>query len=102
MQLEHSVFFKLKDAAPERIDALVASAKQHLTNHPGLISFGVGIRNPDLNRPVNDNQYDVSLHCRFENQEAHDAYQIDQRHQLFINEQRDNWAVVRVFDTDLL
>jgi hypothetical protein len=35
----------------------------------------------------------------FENRAAHDRYQEDETHDIFIAEQRDNWEQVRVFDT---
>jgi len=55
----------------------------------------------DLNRPVNDPDFDVSLHIVFVNKAAHDKYQEHPRHLKFIEENKDNWEKVRVFDSYL-
>lgn len=100
-QLAHHVFFTLRDNSPNAVQTLVAACQKYLDNHDGLVYFAVGTRNPDLDREVNDNQFDVSLHVVFESREAHDVYQVHERHQQFINEQKANWEAVRVFDSDL-
>ncbi len=101
MQLDHNVFFKLHDSSPAKVQALVDACKKYLCNHPGVVSFGVGTLNTGLRRPVNDLQYDVSLHVTFDCLASHDAYQVAPDHLKFIEEQKANWAQVRVFDSDL-
>ena len=44
-------------------------------------------------------EFDVSLHIVFETKAAHDAYQDAPLHHTFVEESRDNWAKVRVFDS---
>lgn len=97
--LVHNVFFKLKDNSPENCQKLVASCKKHLTDHPGTAFFAAGTLS-DLDRPVNDRDFDVGLHVIFENRAAHDQYQTAKRHIQFIDENRDTWDKVRVFDSD--
>ena len=41
--------------------------------------------------------FDIALHIVFTDQAAHDAYQLAQRHHDFINENKQNWGLVRVF-----
>ncbi len=99
-QLAHIVYFTLEDASEARIEAILADMRQYLDAHPGLVHFSCGRLNPELNRPVNDRDFHVSLHTVFEDRAAHDAYQIHPRHTEFIDRNRANWKRVRVFDSD--
>ncbi len=99
-QLAHHVFFKLHDRSDEAITTLLAACKKYLDDHDGLIGFSVGTRDRELDRPVNQD-FDVSLHCIFQDRPAHDAYQTAERHLKFIEENKANWAEVRVFDSTL-
>jgi hypothetical protein len=100
-QLAHMVYFKLKDNSGGSRAKLVAACKLFLTNHPGTISFATGTLAGDFTREVNDRDFDVSLHLVFANKAAHDKYQDDPRHLKFIEENKDNWEKVRVFDSYL-
>jgi hypothetical protein len=95
------VYFSLKDRSPEKVQTLIAGARKYLTGHPGTVYFGVGTCNPDLARPVNVRDFDVALQVIFASKADHDAYQVAQRHQQFIDENKPNWAQVRVFDADV-
>jgi hypothetical protein len=99
--LAHIVFFTLKDASPAAQQSLITACKKYLKGHPGEVYFSVGTLVPDLARPVNDRAFHVSLHLIFDSRQAHDAYQTHPRHQQFIDENKANWAQVRVFDSDL-
>jgi hypothetical protein len=99
--LAHMVYFTLKDSSPDAVDRLVGAARRYLSGHPGTVFFAVGELNPDLAREVNDRDFHVALHVVFENKAAHDAYQLDERHLKFIEENKGNWARVRVFDSDV-
>ncbi|MCA9174699.1 Dabb family protein [bacterium] len=98
--LSHIVFFNLKDNTADARQALVDACREHLDGHEGTVFFAVGTRTPDLQREVNDQTFDVALHVIFATRENQDAYQTDPRHLKFIAENRDNWAQVRVFDSD--
>ena len=100
-QLAHHVFFTLHDNSDTAKNQLVEACKKYLDNHDGVVYFAVGTRNPELDREVNDDHFDVSLHVVFQDRATHDTYQVADRHQQFIAEQRENWAQVRVFDSDL-
>jgi len=99
--LAHNVYFTLKDTSSEAIDKLVRSCHEHLSGHVGTVFFAAGTLVEDLARPVNDRDFHVALHVIFSTREAHDAYQIDERHVKFIERNKDNWAQVRVFDSDV-
>jgi len=98
--LSHAVYFTLKDRSADAVAKLVASSREHLTGHPGCISFAVG-RLADYDRQVNDRSFDVALEIIFDSHEAHDNYQTSDRHQQFIAANAESWAGVRVFDAVL-
>jgi hypothetical protein len=98
-QLIHNVYFTLQDASPATCEQLLAAIHKHLAPHPGVVSFGCGTRAIELNRDVNDRDFDVSLHLVFVDRPAHDAYQTSAAHRRFIDENRWNWKRVRVFDS---
>jgi hypothetical protein len=100
-KLAHDVYFTLKDNSDAAKAKLVAACKKYLNDHPGTLWFGVGTRGKEFNRPVNDQEYDVSLHVGFQNKDAHDKYQKAERHLKFIEENKETWKKVRVFDSYL-
>ena len=99
--LGHMVYFTLKDRSPAAVQKLVADCRKYLTDHPGTVFFAAGTLVPDLTRPVNQTDFDVALQIVFESRAAHDAYQAAPRHLQFIEENKPNWAKVRVFDADV-
>jgi hypothetical protein len=98
-RLAHNVFFKLSDNAPAKIAELVAACHKYLNVQPGILFFAAGPCCTELDRPVNDRDWDVGLHLVFDTKASHDAYQDDPTHNVFIAEQKGNWAKVRVFDS---
>jgi hypothetical protein len=100
-QLAHMVYFKLKDSSPASRARLTAACKLFLSSHPGTLYFGTGTLAGDLALEVNDRDFDVSLHLVFVSKQAHDKYQEHPKHLKFIEENKDNWEKVRVFDSYL-
>jgi hypothetical protein len=98
--LVHNVYFTLNDNSAAAREQLIASMRKYLTDHPGVIFFATGTLTPDLSRPVNVQDWEVSAHVVFRTRADHDAYQIAPRHQQFIAENKANWKQVRVFDSD--
>ena len=96
--LAHSVYFTLTDSSPRARQKLVDDCKEYLTGHPGTVFFAAGNRVEELDRPVNDRDFDVSLLVVFEDKAAHDRYQDASQHHKFIEENSANWKAVRVFD----
>ncbi len=99
--LAHMVYFSLRDRSPAAIQRLLDACHTYLSGHPGTVLFAAGTLTPDLTREVNDRDFDVALQVVFESRAAHDQYQVAERHQQFIAENRANWARVRVFDADV-
>ena len=97
--LAHNVFFTLKDNSPAAKQKLVDACKKYLSNHPGTEYFAAGVLADQYKREVNDRNFDVGLHLVFKNAAAHDKYQDAETHKRFIEENKENWKTVRVFDS---
>jgi len=97
----HMVYFKLKDNTPENRKKLVDACEKYLADHDGVIFFSAGVISDDFKRDVNDRDWDVALHLVFVDKAAHDKYQDHKDHLKFIEENKANWAKVRVFDSAL-
>jgi hypothetical protein len=100
-QLAHMVFFTLADDTSENRAALVAACNKYLANHVGTVYFSAGTINEQLDREVNDRDFDVALHLVFASRKHHDAYQTHPRHLKFIEENSHLWSGARVFDSNV-
>ena len=98
-RVAHIVYFTLKDKSAEAVQKLLDACQEFLTGHDGTDYFSVGTLVPDLEREVNMRDFEVGLHVVFASRAAHDAYQVSERHVQFIDQNRDNWEQVRVFDS---
>jgi len=94
----HMVYFILKDGSAASQETLVESCKKYLNDHDGLQYFSVGRRAEAYQRPVNNTDFHVALHLIFATEADHDRYQKSDRHQRFIDENKESWAQVQVFD----
>lgn len=94
----HMVYFSLKDNSPAAKEKMIAASKKYLAKHPGTEFFAVGTVVEELNREVNDRDWDIALQLVFTDKAAHDKYQDAPLHKQFIEENRENWKKVRVFD----
>src|SRR5689334_15490639 len=97
MLLGHMVYFTLKDNSRPAIDRMLKACRSYLTRHEGTVYLAVCTIGPDLTSEVNQRDFDIALQLIFESREAHDRYQVHERHQKFIAENRENWTKVRVF-----
>ncbi|NQU19730.1 MAG: Dabb family protein [Candidatus Nealsonbacteria bacterium] len=95
----HDVYFTLEDDSADAQEKLVAGCKKYLSNHPGTVWFAAGTLVTEHSREVNDRGFHVALHLVFEDKAAHDKYQQADGHHKFIEEFKDNWKSVRVFDS---
>jgi len=100
-RLAHDVYFSLKDNSPQAKEKLITACKKYLTDHPGILWFAVGPLADEMKRDVNDRDFDVALHLVFKSKAAHDEYSKAERHVKFIEENKENWKKVRVFDSYL-
>ncbi|MCH5378287.1 MAG: Dabb family protein, partial [Planctomycetes bacterium] len=99
--LSHAVYFTLKDRNADAREKLVEGCRKYLSGHEGTVYFAVGVLAEELQREVNDRDFDVSLLVVFKNKAAHDVYQTNPRHLKFIDEYSGLWEKVRVFDSYL-
>lgn len=97
--LAHNVFFSLHDKSPAARLKLINACKTHLTAHAGVVFFACGEIAAGFDRPVNDQDFDVALHIVFPDTAHHDLYQDAPRHLKFVEENKADWAKVRVFDS---
>ena len=95
----HNVYFTLHDDAPAAKARLVDACYKYLRDHPGVTFFAAGQIAESHTRDVNVRDWDVSLHVVFKNTACHDLYQKADSHLQFIEENKENWKTVRVFDT---
>jgi hypothetical protein len=102
-QLAHMVFFALKDHSPESREKFIASCQKYLSQHEGSVYFSVGTiaEDKDVEEPVSVKDFDVALHVVFENKAAKARYLASERHKKFVDENRESFAGVRVFDSFL-
>ena len=97
--LAHNVYFTLKDQSEEKKQELVAACEKYLKPRQGVVFFDAGVLCEELNREVNDQDWQVGLHVIFDTKENQDIYQTAPEHLQFIEENKENWEKVRVFDT---
>ncbi len=98
-QLSHNVFFSLTDNTDAAKTKLVEACKKYLAAHPGVVFFAAGVRGEEFQRDVNAQDWDVALHVVFQDKTSHDKYQEADLHNQFIEENKDNWKKVQVFDS---
>ena len=99
MCLVHDVYFTLHDNSSDARAKLVRDCYKYLSNHPGIVFFAAGELVESHTRDVNIRDWDVSLHIVFKSRDYHDQYQKASDHHKFIDENKDNWKSVRVFDS---
>ncbi len=97
--LIHDVYFTLNDDSETARSKLVEDCYKYLSNHPGIVFFAAGQLVESHERDVNVRDWQVSLHIVFKSKDYHDQYQKAPDHYKFIEENKDNWKSVRVFDS---
>jgi hypothetical protein len=97
----HIVFFTLKEQTAEARQKLVASCQKYLAKQEGALHFAVGTIAGDLKEPVSDRDFDVALHLVFKDKAAEGRYLVHPDHKTFVEENKDSWSRVRVFDSYL-
>jgi len=97
--LIHDVYFTLNNDSETARSKLVDDCYKYLSNHPGIVFFAAGQLVESHRRDVNVRNWQVSLHIVFETKDHHDQYQNAPDHHKFIEQNKDNWKSVRVFDS---
>jgi len=98
-QLVHDVYFTLNNDSEAARSKLVADCYKYLGNHRGIVYFAAGQLVESHQREVNVRDWQVSLHIVFKSKDHHDQYQNAPDHHKFIEQNKDNWKTVRVFDS---
>jgi hypothetical protein len=94
----HAVFFELK---PGLSDAQVRDFIEgcyRLADIPSVRQIEVGPRDERMQREVNDQKFGIGLVVYFDDKAGHDLYQDHPIHLEMIQNHREKWAGVRVFD----
>ncbi|UCG59551.1 MAG: Dabb family protein [Phycisphaerales bacterium] len=99
LSLAHNVYFTLNDNSAAARAKLAEDCYKYLSKHPGVTFFAAGDIVESHNRDVNVRDWDVGVHIVFKSKEHHDLYQQAPDHHKFIEENKQNWKAVRVFDT---
>jgi len=101
-QFIHTVFFWMNEnvTADQKAD-FAKNGLGKLTKVPSIYKsyFGPPAMSP---RDVVDNTYDFALVCHFKNKEDQDKYQIAPIHLKFIEDYKDLWKRVQVYDNLLM
>jgi hypothetical protein len=98
MPFSHVVLFWTDPAKRGAADALVAGARQYLTQAPGILHFHVG-KMVGSHRPVVDQTYQVGLAIVFDSKQSQDAYQDHPAHIEFVEKVfKPNCTQVKVYD----
>lgn len=100
-RLAHNVYFSLKDSSDAVKEKLVADCRKLFAGNSDVLFFAIGGLAKDLRRPVNDQDFDVSVLAIFKDKAAHDNFQKADLHLRLIEENKGNWKKVRVFDSYL-
>jgi len=95
----HTVYFWLHEPEnKDHRDSFETSLKKFLNTSKNITTKHIGTP-ASTNRDVIDNSYTYSLLLTFKNQEAHDRYQDEPAHKLFIEESSGLWSKVLVYDS---
>lgn len=98
--LVHSVFFWLK---PELTDAQRAEFLRGLESLKGIAAIRqiyIGAPAATQKRPVIDDSYSYALTTIFDNLAGQDAYQVDPLHLAFVQNCKQFWNRVQIYDAE--
>jgi len=94
----HHVFFWLKDPSNQEARTKFEKAARELVTIETIIDSHIGVPAP-TNRDVIDTTYTYSILTTYKNKEDQDIYQTHTKHLKFIEDCRDLWEKVVVYDT---
>ena len=97
----HSVFFWLDEGLSDEEEADFLEGVKSLKAISHIKSTYIGPPAPTEERGVVDNSYSYALIVHFKDVEAQNAYQVDPIHKKFIDNHKDKWTKVVVYDNDV-
>lgn len=92
----HMVFFWMSEGANPQ--ELRIATEKFLKKVPEVMSYHLG-EPAGTPREVVDNTYGVSLIVTFKSKEDQDAYQVNNDHKIFIEENKHLWTKVQIYDS---
>lgn len=99
--MEHHVYFWLKDEHKNQADLKAfEEGLSGLFHLKGLLGGFWAVPAKVMARPVVDQSWDYGLTMTFDSVAAHDAYQVDPDHNIFVDRFKSWWARVEVRDLD--
>ncbi len=98
--LVHTVIFWLKDNLKSIDREFFFSEVNTLGKISSVEEFHIGTPASTPERPVVENTYDCALTVVLKDLNAHDQYQVDPIHLAFIEECKDLWDKVIIYDAD--
>ena len=96
--LVHHVYFWLKEPKNEAHKKQLIEGLNKLITVKTIKMSHIGFPAGTENRDVVDHSYSVSYMAMFDNQAGQDAYQIDPIHLKFVEDNKDLWSKVIVYD----
>lgn len=100
--LVHTVFFYLKDDVTDQQKAEFEKGLEKLGQCEHLANWRIGKPAATENRDVIDSSYDYAWINEFHSIEDHDAYQVDKLHTDMIDQFKDLWSSVKVYDSMMM
>ncbi|EPR67483.1 Dabb family protein [Cyclobacterium qasimii] len=95
----HQVYFWLHQPEKDLNAVLDGCKKIALTK--SVKSHSIGKAAATEKREVIDDSYDIALMVNFDSIEDHDDYQVDPIHLQFIEDHKDKWASVKIYDFEV-
>ncbi|MEL6986378.1 MAG: Dabb family protein [Bacteroidota bacterium] len=99
--LVHNVYFWYKEDVDKQRKKAFITALQELGTVKSIHSYYYGGSASTEARGVVDHSYDMAINVFFKDVAAHDAYQVDPIHLKFVEEFKDIWEKVIVYDNTL-
>ncbi len=96
----HTVFFWMKEDLSDEEARFFEEGMEKLGKTPSILSYKWG-KPAGTPREVVDNSYSYAWIVDFASSEDQDAYQVDPVHLQFIEDCKDLWTKVQVYDTIL-
>jgi hypothetical protein len=97
--LVHSVFFWLKDNLTTEQETAFRAGVASLRGVGSVQQMYIGTVAPTEERGVIDNTYSIALLVHFADVAGQNAYQIDPIHLKFVEDHKDKWTKVVVYDS---